>query len=604
MGMCGGFRPTGAVVVFVFACVFASSACVDFHGSGFPWKWTTRPQGRQYILKLDARDATQHQVCYREADQDPASAPLCRPFTGEALDTPATLTVVVQNRDLSKTYDLRVSSFTTEADPKDVSALVDKVLGNVQQLATLGAAKGKEALTGKSEAAAKVVEKLTAKVIGEEGELAARFKRVAGVKDAVAAEPHDPAVLFEEYLDGARLRGPADVTGDRTPTNAPTIDSPPARAIEYTAEDVLFLLDPKRGVPIAALADHTVAWCAPASFNTTAIDWQQRFASQADLDPTALSTALGLTAAAIAKALLTDSKELEARQNQLLDLAITDYAAAPPAAKTYFLMHWSISIEKDLVTCLANLAFVEPQVLTAAGRAAIQQARKAIEAFQKLIKPATDVFVTYAPVFRDATRRVEAILALNGETFASFSLQPGTIDLGLGEKTGADRREIGTFKLDVEGVERFAITVGPAMLWCKSCFEKLEIKTSPAVDGEMASRQLVRTRDSRQYAVVAALHATMYSTRRIGAGFLLGYPITQPGDTAKSALLGFGLRRWAIQLGLGVHVFSVRKLIPEYDRGAPIDLDVPGNQALTADDVSTEQLGYSWFAYLGYSKSL
>src|SRR5688572_11622021 len=107
------------------------TGCIDFRGSGWPWKWTSRPQGRQYILQLDARNATEHQICHREANQEPSSSPSCLPFTGRHLETPGTLTVVVKNRDLSRTYDLRVSNFTTEASPKAVSALIDKVLGNV-----------------------------------------------------------------------------------------------------------------------------------------------------------------------------------------------------------------------------------------------------------------------------------------------------------------------------------------------------------------------------------------------------------------------------------------------------------------------------------------
>jgi hypothetical protein len=556
---------------------------------------TSPPHGQQYVLKLDAADGSQHQLCYRDADGDPATEPTCKPFTGAPLDSPGTLSVVMTHADPGKTYDLRISSFTTGATPAAVSAHLDQAFIALRQLATFGHSSSSET-AAKSPAAASVEAAVASASGTPPASTPPEQLRLAD------SPPHDPSVDFEDFLDGKKLHSPAQVAGEKGLTNAPEIGSPPPRTIELADQDIAFLKD--KDVSIDVLAQHVVDWCSPASFDTDKVKWRARFAAKADLDPDALLKELGLTATAVANAALDNPKAFQEQETRLMDEALDDYSKASPAAKTYFLMHWSVSIQKDLATCAVNLRFMTDQKPGAAVLASIKTTQDDVAKFQALLKPAIDAFAKFAPIFRAASSLVRAS-SEGRSTLGSFTLQPGTLELGFGEKSnakGAERREIGTYKVEVDGVERFAITVGPAVLWCKSCFQKLEIKTKPATGEDPAHRQLVSTKESRQYAAVAALHATLYETQRTGFGLLLGYPLTQPADTPKSVLLGIGVRRSSIQFGFGLHMFAVRKPISSYQ--LPADVESEGNQALTADDVSTEQVEKSWFAYFGYSKGL
>ncbi|MBL8624139.1 MAG: hypothetical protein JNK64_22725 [Myxococcales bacterium] len=591
-----------------------------------------QPAATQYALHVHPKDPARNELCYRQVSDEsvPAtvatSADPTKPAAGSATDrapgtgatnawscgaaaaqplhVPSTMTVYLHDVKSGDEYDLRVAEFSREASPEQVKALFAQVLTRAANLAKLSA-------SGKAGSAFADILDTAATQVGERApEIAAALAdRLVPAADAPARPGND--VLFARHLKpGGGLLAASSFTTDLTPTREPSIGRPPPRLIEFTPSVLDYLRG--KGADDAAIARHVVDWCDGTSFDNAPIaskKWSEAFAP-ANLDMAKLMARLDVTSTDIAAYLLgkKDKSLFQERTGALLD-EVTKKGFSPSSleARTFYAMVWAHNIRKDATRCQRNLQIATELVTDATLRAALEAARASLTKLTDAARPFDEGFAQFAPAFEAALTTVNTRTLLDGSfSFGVMTLHPGTIDLGVGTVAkGGSRSEVASYKFPIKGIERLAVFVGPVATGCLwGCMDRVVESTTPADATTPASRKLVGESTSYDFGLGTALHITANSWIDWGLGAVVGYPFSAPAGSSNNILTGLGLRHSSgLELVAGLHWFQIG--VPKIPDGQsefqPIDLGLPGNAALTVDDVSTQKVQVGAFLMLGFA---
>ncbi|HSN29034.1 MAG TPA: hypothetical protein VLT45_22255 [Kofleriaceae bacterium] len=559
------------------------------------------PKATQYTLKVNLADQSATELCAREVDDDSGSgsdAP-CKPFAAQALTTPATLTVKLQHPSPQLQYDLRVSQFTREANPSDAQAILTTVIQRASALAALAGAK--DGNTFVVNAATKVAD--------------AAPKIASTAVDALATKPSavpptPPATVFDKYLDTSakKLHTAAEMRkGVLTLENEPVPSAPP-RAYVFDDADLAYLA--QYGVTPDQAADFVIEWCTADSFQKAA-DAELYKALADKPNPEAVSGVLALSAKDVASILLAkgDMAVVKDRIEKLLDEAKT-WTTASAGAKSFAAMRLGKTLTNELQHCQQNIAFLESKV-SDAERSKLDALAKNTDVAAltaNALKQSAAFDSVFGPLFQKALVETEKTVQLaNADASTTITLEPGRLEMGVGQTDSAGKRtEIASYKVDVRGVERLAILIGPTLSYCSwHCFEHVDSLVSQPGDTGGPGRTVLTLSDPKHdFSLATALHITVlrfsYKDHDFGLGGVFGYPLGSPKTTSSNFLVGLGLRHGSgFELSAGVHAFSSRVLKAGYK--TPIDLTLDGNQGLTADSVSEDTPEVAFFVMIGFA---
>lgn len=595
-----------------------------------------QPAATQYALHVHPQDPAQNELCYRQVSDESVPATVAKkpkqakqakpadataddraPGTGatnawscgaaaaQPLHVPSTMTVYLHDVKSGDEYDLRVSEFSREASPEQVKALFAQVLTRAANLAKLSG-------SGKAGSAfADILDTAATQVSERAPEIAAALAdRLVPAADATA-RPTDDAIFARHLKPGGGLLAASSFTTDLTPTREPNIGRPPPRLIEFTPGVLDYLRG--KGADDAAIARHVVDWCDGASFDNAPIaskKWPEVFAP-ANLDVAKLMARLDVTSTDIATYLLgeKDKSLFLERTGALLDeITKEGFSPASLEARTFYAMVWAHNIRKDATRCQRNLQIATERVTDATLRAALEAARASLTKLTDAARPFDEGFAQFAPAFEAALATVNTRTLLDGSfSFGVMTLHPGTIDLGVGTVAkGGSRTEVASYKFPIKGIERLAVFVGPVATGCLwGCMDRVVESTKPQLDmATPASRRLVAESTSYDFGLGTALHITTTSWIDWGLGAVVGYPFSAPAGSSNNILTGLGLRHSSgLELVAGLHWFQIG--VPNVPDGQsefqPIDLGLPGNAALTVDDVSTQKVQVGAFLMLGFA---
>jgi hypothetical protein len=568
------------------------------------------PKAKQYTLRVDLADQTNTQLCSRETDTNAKNGtlpdPKCRAFGGQALTAPATLTVSLQNPSPDAHYDLRISQFSREANPSDAQKILATVIQHAAELAQQIAKEHGEQLL--SDAATKVASKapdVAKAVVG----------RLSSTTNNPLPPRAEPAKIFKPiYFDPAakKLKTAAESRSITPPvasihTNAPQ-PLPPPRTYQLGDADVAFLA--AAGVSADQLGDFVIEWCAPTSFQATA-DAARYTALATAPQPDGVRTALDINAKDIAQILLAKGNaDVVMKRIQALIDEGKDWDKASSAAKTFATMTLGKTLASDLRNCQDNIAFLASKV-TANVRTKLEQlaSNSAFVALNTNAQKYAGAFdEVFGPLFQDAFVETEHVVKL-ASTAASttLSVEPGRLEIGVGQTDANGKRtDLSSYKVQVRGIERLAILLGPVATYCSwGCFDRIQqIAQQPAMAGDPVRPVLDQAKHTHDFSLATALHVTFWQfslcSADFGLGGVLGYPIGSANGTSSNVLVGLGLRHSSgIELSVGLHAFSARVLKSAYK--TPIDLTVEGNQGLSIDSVTEDAPQWAAFAMIGFA---
>jgi hypothetical protein len=585
--------------------LFASSASIAAVLCAVIGLAACTPKATQYTLRVDLSDQTNTQLCRRATDTDvkpgASPAPTCQPFGGQALAAPGTLTVKLEHASPQGQYDLRVSQFSREANPADAKKILENVVERVADLANkIGDSHGIQIVSD----AAKQVEARAPDIAG------AVVDKLGGPPPAPPPRPAPDKIFKALYFDvsAKKLKPAADSrTGKVKFTNEPAVPPPP-RAYQLGAEDVTFLAN--AGVSADQLGEFVIDWCTPDSFQATAD--APRYAALATApQPDAVRKALDVSAQDVAKILLAqgNAEVVQARINALI-IEGNDWDKASAAAKMFATMRLGKDLTSELKHCQDNLAYLGPKV------SAAERAKLAAVAADPKFATLSAQALTYAkafddvfgPLLQDAFVEAQKALQLAGPDMSTtLTLEPGSLDLGVGQTDGAGKRtELASYRVPVRGIERLALLLGPTLTYCSwGCFDRVEeVAQQPATAGAPVHTVLDVSTHKHDFALATALHITFWrfaiGDSDFGLGGVLGYPLGSAQGTSSNVLIGLGLRHSSgIEISAGLHAFSSRVLKSAYK--TPIDLSLNGNQGLTIDSVTEDTPQWALFVLIGFA---
>ncbi len=503
-----------------------------------------------------------------------------------------------------ETYDLRISEFSREASTAQVKGILSTVLDRAGQLAKTAVSKD----DGKvfQDTLKKAADQISARA----PEIAEAVTSRLGITADREAVPPAPEVAFKRYLKpGEGLLPASSFTAD-TPTREPSFGAPPPRRLELTPAVFAYLR--QNGATDEKIAAHVAEWCDGTSFDNAPVPSKKWLdvLKKNNLDLSRLEAKLDINASDISDYLLgnKDTTLLQRRTGPLLEEAARDFSNASIEARTFYAMVWSSNIMADARMCRRNIDIAYAAVTTSAVRAALDKARTNLTELTDAAKPFADGFALFQPVFETALATVNTrVLQESNASFGVVTLRPGQLELGIG-RLGKDgkREEVAPFKFQVKGIERFAIFVGPLVTACTwSCMDRIVETTTPTTSGEMGKRTLAVDTSSYDFGLGTGLHVTVRSWINWGLGGIIGYPLSAPAGSSKNVLTGLGLRHTSgIEVSAGVHWFEIGALKSEYADKLPVDLSLPGNQALTSDDATTPRVRAGIFLMFGFAPDI
>ncbi len=600
---------------------------------------------RQHILRIHASNPGSHQLCIREAkdgDEDKDSQDSdCQPFAGQYLDAPGTFTVVIDGAQPGDSFSLSVDQFKTEASHTAVKELVAKFRERFNSVqSNLTGAEAREVTDtssdpdGSSQAAA-----------GEsDTDSSSGGRQEARPSSAEIFGPHLHPALDGQQRPVNKLMTPTEwkdkvkqETPDTWPTNPtgwlafnePSTPLPPPRSFAISQSDINYLQG--KGLDVAAVRQHIVDWCSIDGFQSPEnwnIDWQEAY-DTAKLkshweDPKKLLDQFNITIEVLTAVLnetLTQKAAFSAYRRSTIQVQAGNYARMPDLEKALFLAYLAPALAQRVDNCLKNVKFALAPI-TPAGEASpvepeeeikgtLSLAQSGLETLRAALRAPLAMHTELANRLETARQRTKPPASAEGFAFKTISLQPGRLLIGVSKKSAETETQLASLDVPVRGTEWLHVTAGPVVfgcLWCHRFVENTEPVTTDREGRPTATttRRVINKRPTHFDASLAiGLHVSLPRLRRrsFAGGIFLGSPLSEPTGTSHNVLAGIGLRiRPYIELAAGAHLFRARRLV----RGVttPIDLSLPGNEAVTVDMVTTERYNASIFLYVGISQEL
>jgi hypothetical protein len=574
---------------------------------------------RQYTLRVNLKDQSETALCSRKVEEGKAAAAgtqlpaaTCEAFAGQPLSTPATLTIKLENPAVDHKYDLRIDQFSREASAADVKKTFEEAARR------MGAIAG---MLAKDTDAEKLVTKAAAAVLDRVPDLAAAV--VAKARPDGADVPRTPlraeprSLTRPLYYDAAtrKLRSAAQsratwtVLHPLSDTHAPATPIPPPRDRAFDDADLAYLAT--QGVTVDQVADFTVDWCSASSFQRPDLAAQDAMLVAGTPDVAAASSGLAITGKDVAAILVARTPAtLIGDRLEALRKEGESWTTASPAAQAFYLMRLGRTVSANLAACRGNVAFLAAKA-SPATQAKLTAASAELASLEVGARAYADAFdKVFGPVLREGLVLTEQIIQLQpGEASSTVTLEPGRLQLGVGEIDGTGKRtEVASYKLKVRGIEHFALLVGPALTGCTwGCFDKVDmIAKQPTAEGGAVTSVIEKSTSKKyDFSFVTALHVTLVSRDDLGLGVVLGYPLGSASGTSWNVLVGLGLRYASgFELAAGIHGFSTRVLKSAYDDGKPLVLGQAGNESLTVDGVTEDRPQLGAFVMFGFAPDI
>lgn len=598
---------------------------------------------KQYTLKFDGKNPSATQLCTVTSE----AAGDCRKFTNEALESPAALGFVVLNPESAGTYRLRVQQTPVGGPEQDPAAIVGAVLDRFGELAKAYSntskapgeadAKGEQKLRG---ALSKILDQVgTSQGQQVTSAIQHRIDKVVG-KQAATRRPSaaDLEGSYQSYLAADPTQTPHIVPPEKAEgviLGQTANPYPPPRLFDLERQDVdelarLQVKDPELGI-----ATLTLEACKLDAFGaepyddtrTPLLDYfkkarptKEALVGALDIHATSLDDLLRTAKAAGRTSLLERVAALRNAGNAKVAARLRGEAAPPlrPEEELVASLYDGNRAHRDAAHCITNVGFVAK---LAAGKLADAELTKVakqlvgeiprLTALRDATAPFEDVFYG---VIDSITERI--VLAFedgirNGEDvqFGTISLRPGPLQVTLThEKSGEDPKQVVDYAIEVDRNPQFAISVGPALSLCGSCFR--HVTEQVASSGGDGKRELVLKTERIDYASALLLHVGLVSRAWFSGGITLGYPVSDTSARAKAAMVGISARhRIGLALSVGAMVFWGQRLKDAYGggdarSGTTIDTTQPGLAGLTTDSVVDTGPEAALFVNLGLTSDL
>jgi hypothetical protein len=594
----------------------------------------------QYTLKIDGKDPSATQLC-TTSGSDPAE---CKSFTNATLDAPGAFAVVVKNPEPTGTYRLRLQQTVMGSPEHDPAAIAATVFQRLESFA-----KAYNATTGAPEAAADQKVKSALSTVRDQLVTAGSAKVAAVVQvevEKLAGKPAnvrrpsaaDLAPGYQSYLNPKDPTGTPHIVppepGEDVILNQTANPYPPPRVVVLERQDVEQLAKLQVKKPELGIATLTLEACKLDSFGTVPYDdkktpfldyvkavkpTKEALAGFLDLDSASLDDLLRIKSEIGTTSLLARVAALRDAANAKIATRLRGEPAVPlkPEEALVISLYDAHRANRDAATCLANVDFVAA-LAAASTDPALKAAATALSAERAKLVELRDATAPFADVFYSVidviTRRI--IIALSDGARSGDDIQFGVVSLRAGqlqvtltrETTGEDPRQVADYALEVETNPRFAVSIGPALAFCGSCFR--HVTEQVASDVANGKRELVLKTESADYSSALLLHVALLSKGPLTAGVTLGYPVSDASARSKAVLLGVSARhRVGVTFALGAMVFSGTRLKDAYGgadakSGTTIDTTEPGFAGLTTDSVVETGPDLAFYVNIGLTSDL
>jgi len=410
---------------------------------------------------------------------------------------------------------------------------------------------------------------------------------------------------------------------------------PPPRIVDLERQDVdvltrLQVKNPELGLATLALESCRVESFGPEAYDdvrTPLIDYfkkarpsKEALVGFLDIHVTSLDDLLRTAKSAGRNSLLERVAALRNAGNAKVAARLRGESAPvlTPAEELVVSLYDANRAHRDAGHCIANVGFVSK---LAAGKLADTELTKVakqlaaelpkLTALRDATAPFEDVFYS---VIDSITERI--VIAIdegihNGDDvqFGTVSLRPGPLQVTLShEKSGEDAKQVADYAIDVNHNPQFAISVGPALSLCGSCFR--HVAEQVAAGGADGKRELVLQTESVDYTSALLLHVALVSRAWFSGGITIGYPVSDTSSRSRAAMVGVSARhRIGVALSVGAMVFWGQRLKEAYGggeakSGTTIDTTQPGLSGLTTDSVVDTGPEAALFVNLGLTSDL
>ena len=593
---------------------------------------------KQYTLKIDGKTPSETQLCTVTSDGESE----CKKYTNEALESPAALGISVQNPEAEGNYRLRVQQTPMGGPEQDPAAIVAGVLERFGDFAKAYAgtnkapgepdAKGDQKIKG---ALAKVLEQVgTAQGERVTAAIQERINKIVGKAPAVKRpSATDLEGSYQFYLGTDPTQTPHIAKPDKTDPlilNQLANPYPPPRLFELDNQDVaelakLTVKDPELGIATLVLEACKLDSFGPEPYDdagTPLLDYfkKKRPTKEAlvgflDIKATSLDDLLRTVKSTGRASLLERVKTLRNAGNAKVAARLRgDKAEAlTPAEEMVVSLYDANRAYRDAGHCLTNAAFVGKLAAAKPGNTNLGNVAKQVAAEAPKLTQLRDATAPYEDVFYGVIDSViervvvaieEGLRKDNNVQFSTVSLQPGPLQVTLThEKSAGDAKQIADYAIDVERNPLFAISIGPALSFCRKCFRHVteQVVSDPAG----GKRLLVLQTENIDYTNAILLHVGLLRRGWFAGGITLGYPVSDTSERARAAMLGISARhRIGVALSAGAMVFWGQRLKDAYAKSGTIDTSEPGLSSLTTDSVVDTGPEAAFFINLGVTSDL